>query len=262
MEVELIKHDGAELHFILSDATPALANTLRRAMLEEVPVMAIDEVEFVRNDSAMYDEVLAHRLAMIPLKTPLRGYVFPDECKCGTGRCPKCSVELTLKAEGPATVLSGDLKSSDEQVKPISPSIPILRLLDGQKLELVAIARLGRGKEHAKWQTAAVGYKYMPVIKIDEQKCTACGKCVEACPRGVLKLENKELKVEDVLSCTLCKACVEACPTEAIEVSGDPSKFVFKVESTGGLPPDQIVLLAIESLVKKFGDFVKAVKRL
>jgi DNA-directed RNA polymerase subunit D len=262
MRVELVKHDGAELCFVLSEATPAEANALRRAVLEEVPVMAIDEVEFVRNDSALYDEILAHRLAMIPLRTPPRGYALPEECKCGTGRCPKCSVELTLKAEGPATVLSGDLKSSDEQVKPISPSIPIVKLLDGQKLELVAIARLGRGREHAKWQSAVVGYKYMPVIKVDGQKCTACGKCVEACPRGVLALENQRPAFKDQLGCTLCRSCEEACPEGALSVSGDPTRFVFRLESIGGLPPEQILALAVDSIVSKFEGFSKAVKRL
>lgn len=261
MKVEILKQEGAEMQFVLGEATPALANSLRRVILSEVPVMAVDEVEFLRNDSAMYDEVIAHRLAMIPLKTPPQGYSLPEECDCGTGKCPKCSVELTLSAEGPTTVLSGDLKSSDEQAKPISPSIPIIKLLDGQKLELVAIARLGRGRDHAKWQPAVVGYKYMPVIEIN-QKCTACGRCVEACPRDVLRLENKKLEVKNLMACTLCRACVEACREDAIEVEGDPTRFVFKVETVGGLPPEQVVLRALDVLMEKFGRFAKEVKRL
>ena len=159
MKVEILKSNGAEFEFTLSDVTPTIANSLRRAILQEVPIMAIDEVEFKRNDSAMYDEVIAHRLGMIPLKTPSRGYVLPEECKCGKGRCPKCSVELTLKAEGPTTVMSGDLKSSDEEVKPVSGSVPIIKLLEGQKLELTAIARLGFGREHAKWQPGHAFYR-------------------------------------------------------------------------------------------------------
>jgi len=262
MKVEVLKSDGAELVFVLEEATPPMANTLRRAILQEVPVMAVDEVEFTQNDSAMYDEIIAHRLSMVPLKTPAKGYVLAEECKCGKGRCPKCAVELTLKAEGPTTVMSGDLKSSDEEVKPVSGSIPIIKLLEGQKLKLVAIARLGFGKNHAKWQPAVVGYKYMPVIEIDKEKCTLCGKCVEACPKNILAIENKKLEVKDLMACTMCKACAEACPEEAIEISGDPTKFLFKVESNGSVPPDELVIKAVDSLVEKFDEFSKAVKKL
>lgn len=262
MKVEVLKSDGAELEFVLSEATPSIANSLRRAILQEVPIMAVDEVEFTQNDSAMYDEIIAHRLAMIPLKTPVKGYVLSDDCRCGKRRCPKCAVELTLKAEGPTTVMSGDLKSSDEEVKPVSGSIPIIKLLEGQKLKLVAIARLGFGKTHAKWQPAVVGYKYLPVIEVDKEKCTLCGKCVEACPKNILEVTDKKLGIKDLMMCTMCRACVEACPEEAIGVSGDPTKFLFKVESNGSMAPNQLVMKAVDSLVEKFEKFSKAVKKL
>ncbi|MCK4405600.1 MAG: DNA-directed RNA polymerase subunit D, partial [Hadesarchaea archaeon] len=103
MQVEIKKLEGDEMELMLSDSSPAFANALRRAAMREILVMAIDEVEFKVNDSAMYDEILTHRLALIPLRTPLKGYVPPSECGCREGRCPKCSVSLTLKREGPAT---------------------------------------------------------------------------------------------------------------------------------------------------------------
>jgi DNA-directed RNA polymerase subunit D len=262
MKLGVIESSGVELTFELSETTPALANSLRRAILQEIPIMAVDEVEIKRNDSAMYDEVIAHRLAMVPLKTPARGYVLPEDCKCEEGRCPKCSVELTLKAEGPTMVMSGDLKSADEEVKPVSGSVPVIKLLEGQRLELTAIARLGLGKEHAKWQPAVVGYKYAPIVEIEEKKCNACGDCVKACPRDVLGVENEKLVIKNLLACTLCKSCVEVCREKAIEVSGDPTKFVFKVESSGSMPPDQLVLKALDSLINKFEEFSKLVKKL
>ena len=182
MELRILRHTPDELEFILSGTNPAFANTLRRAMLREVPVMAIDEVDFVVNDSVMYDEILAHRMGLVPLRTP-PGYRLPQECDCPDNRCPKCSVSLTLKKEGPALVKSGDFESSDERVVPASDSIPIARLGEGQRLELTAIAHLGLGKEHAKWQPGVVSYRYMPTLDVNQEFCSECSARIEGCPR-------------------------------------------------------------------------------
>jgi DNA-directed RNA polymerase subunit D len=261
MELEVRKLTDEEMEFLLSGADPAFANALRRAMLREVPIMAIDEVEFTVNDSAVYDEVLAHRLALIPLRTP-EGYSLPGECGCKEGRCPKCSVTFQLKCEGPAVVMSGDLKSSDEEVKPVRDSIPILRLAEGQHVQLTAIARLGFGREHAKWQPGLVTYKYMPVFELDEGACDGCGTCIRSCPRNLLQLVEDKPKIIDVERCSMCRACAEACPRKAIGVSGDPTRFLFRVESTGALPPERILLKALDALEDKCREFVKKVKKL
>src|SRR3989344_4780539 len=80
------------------NANYGLANAIRRS-IEEIPVLAIDEVEFFKNDSALYDEFLAHRIGLIPLKT---------ESKLGS----KTNVSLKLKKIGPGIVYSGDLKGN------------------------------------------------------------------------------------------------------------------------------------------------------
>ncbi|HID60894.1 MAG TPA: DNA-directed RNA polymerase subunit D [Hadesarchaea archaeon] len=262
MQLEIRKLDDDEMEFVLSGSNPAFANSLRRVAMREVPIMAIDEVEFKTNDSAMYDEIIAHRLALVPLRTPIKGYNLPTECSCQEGRCPKCGVELTLKKEGPTTVTSGDLKSSDDEVKPVSDSIPITRLGRGQKLELTAIARLGLGKEHTKWQPGIVTYKYMPVLEFDEKTCNACGECVKACPKNILEVVNDKIMVKDPTLCTLCKACIEACSNDAVKVSGDSTKFIFRAESSGALSPDQLILQATKVLEDKFEEFSKLANKL
>jgi len=262
MELKIQKLKGDEIEFVLSGADPAFANALRRAALREVPVMAIDEVEFKVNDSAMYDEILAHRLALVPLCTPLKGYNLPGECGCREGRCPKCSVSLTLKCEGPATVISGDLKSTDEEVVPVSGSVPIIKLEKGQRLELNAIARLGFGKEHAKWQPGVVAYKYMPVFELDQKACDGCGACVNACPVKIIELDGKKPKLSDIMLCTMCKACAEVCPPKAIRIGSNPANFIFHIESAGGMPPGQIILKAMGVLEDKLNEFSKQVKKL
>lgn len=262
MEIEIRKLEGDEMEFILSDSNPAFVNALRRAAMREVPLMAIDEVEFVMNDSTMYDEVLAHRLCLIPLRTPLKGYVLPEECGCQDKRCERCSVSFTLKREGPAMVMSGDLKSSDEEVTPVSDSIPIVGLEKGQRLELTAIAHLGLGKNHAKWQPGVITYKYVPIFELDERVCDGCGACVKACPLTLIELIEGKPKLKDIMLCTMCKCCEEVCLPKAIKVRGDPTKFLFRIESTGSLAPEHILLKAVEVLREKFNEFLRQVKKL
>jgi DNA-directed RNA polymerase subunit D len=81
---------------------------------------------------------------------------MPHECDCkSTLGCSKCRVLLVLDAEAnekTVSVASGELVSEDETVKPVSKDIPIVVLAPNQKLKFEAYARLGTGKDHAKWQ--------------------------------------------------------------------------------------------------------------
>jgi DNA-directed RNA polymerase subunit D len=134
--------------------------------------------------------------------------------------------------------------------------------MKGQKLELTAIARLGMGKVHAKWQPGVVAYKYMPVLEFDEKKCNACKECAKACPKNLIEVSGGKVRVTDLSLCTICKACVKACSPGAVRVYGDPTKFIFKVESFGMLSPEQMTLRAIDALRDKFEEFSKLVKKL
>ncbi|GIU70972.1 MAG: hypothetical protein KatS3mg003_1616 [Candidatus Nitrosocaldaceae archaeon] len=135
-------------------------NALRRIAISEVPIMAIDDVVMHYNSSAMHDEALVHRIGLIPLRTELNRFVKAEECSCKSSLgCPNCRVMLYLDVEAidkPRQVLSSDLISEDDIVKPINPNIPIVVLATGQKVKIEAYARLGTGKMHAKWQPVSV----------------------------------------------------------------------------------------------------------
>jgi DNA-directed RNA polymerase subunit D len=136
------------------------ANAVRRFCIAEVPSMAIDDVVILENSSVLYDEILAHRLGMVPIKTDLERYVLPEKCDCGSPLgCHKCRVLFVLDAKGKekvSTIYSGDLVSEDREIRPVSETIPVVKLATGQSVKLEAYARLGRGKEHAKWQPCTV----------------------------------------------------------------------------------------------------------
>lgn len=156
MQVQVIESDGNRLRVALKGIPRTYANAIRRLAISEVPTMAIDEVVILDNSSALYDELVAHRLGLIPLQTDLERYVLPEKCDCNnTLGCSKCRVLLVLDAEAKdrtITVLSKDLVSEDQYVRPISDNIPIVKLAPSQKIKLEAYAKLGKGKEHAKWQ--------------------------------------------------------------------------------------------------------------
>lgn len=263
MKVKLIESKDNSIKFLLEGAEVAFANALRRIIIEEVPCMAIDDVAIIKNNSPLFDEILANRLGLIPLKTNLENYVLPEKCDCKGAGCARCSVILTLSKEGPGAVYSSDLKLQDPEVAPVSESVPILKLAEGQKVELEATARLGKGKNHAKWQPVSTSiYKYKAEIEIDEEACDACGKCIEECPKKILKIEKKKAEVVNIYDCILCKACEEICENKAIKVTPDDTAFVFNIETTGTLPPEKVVTIAAEILEQKADEFIKKIEEL
>jgi len=102
--------------------------------------MAIDEVTFIENGSALYDEIIANRLGLIPLETDLESYFEKSKCKCKGAGCARCQLTLTLNKTGPCMVYAEDLKSKDPKIKPVYPKTPIVKLLDGQTLKFEAVA--------------------------------------------------------------------------------------------------------------------------
>ncbi|MBI2649453.1 MAG: DNA-directed RNA polymerase subunit D [Thaumarchaeota archaeon] len=160
LKVKVLEDAEDRVSLQLDGVDRSYANAVRRFCLSEVPSMAIDDVVILENSSVLYDGILAHRLGMLPLKTDLERYILPEKCDCGTPLgCQKCRVLLVLDAsahEKTRTVYSGDLVSEDREISPISASIPVVKLAPGQTVKLEAYARLGRGKEHAKWQPATV----------------------------------------------------------------------------------------------------------
>ncbi|MCD6409853.1 MAG: DNA-directed RNA polymerase subunit D [Candidatus Verstraetearchaeota archaeon] len=261
MEVKILEEQGDLVRFAVHGADIALINAIRRVSIAEVPTLAIERVFIMENTSSFFDEIVAHRLGLIPLKVE-EGFELnlPEECECGGAGCFKCEVRLFLEVrEAPVDnyiVYSGHLRPEIPEVKVVSEKIPIVALAKGQSLVLEARARLGRGKEHAKWQPVAVAaYKYFPILSIDREKCYSCGLCVENCPKKILELDEEEKpRVTDIYACSLCRACEEVCDAEAISVKGSERDFIFTLETTGALTPREVILKACEILCNKLSQ--------
>ena len=266
MQIEVLERDENNIRMLVRDVDVAFLNSLRRIILAEVPCMAIDEVVIIENSSVLHDEILAHRLGLIPLKTDLDAYNMPEECPCKSEfGCNLCRVSIALDVEAgeeERVVYSGDLVSENPEIVPVSDKIPIVKLAPGQRIRLEAYARLGRGKDHAKWQPVSVcAYKNLPNISIDKERCDACGKCVEICPKQVLVKMGREIKVRNVLDCSLCEDCADICPQDppAIKVDWEKSSFIFNMETNGVLPIERIFAEALKILDKKCNEFIEEI---
>ncbi|MCX8173240.1 MAG: DNA-directed RNA polymerase subunit D [Thermoplasmata archaeon] len=266
MKIKFLELTNTSARFVLSDATPAEANALRRTLLSEIPKLAIDKVEIllgnIRDESGkeyesvtpLFDEIIVHRLAMVPLPTDL-SMKFPSECGCKGEGCQSCSVIYTINKKGPGMVYSGDLiPLGDPKFKPVDDLIPIVKINEKQAVLLYATAIMGRAKEHAKWQVAhAVGYKYYPDVKINGEKCTGCTECINSCPKKVFENQDGKVVAKTVDACDLCGACVEACPKGALSVTGSEKDFIFTFETDGSLSAKAALIKALDILSTSFG---------
>ena len=169
IDLKVIEKQDERITVKFNNVPRQYVNALRRLSISEVPTFAIDDVVILENSSVMHDEAVAHRLGLIPLRTDLKRFYLPNECSCKTTLgCTNCRVLLQLDAEAKdktKTVTTSELVSEDDFVKPVNQEIPIITLAPGQKIKFEAYARLGLGKDHAKWQPAT-----MSVVKYGEDE--------------------------------------------------------------------------------------------
>jgi DNA-directed RNA polymerase subunit D len=242
-DVETVERDDRHARFVVRGLTPAFANGIRRAMIADVPTFSIDTVGFVENSSVMFDEMIALRLGLVPLTTPL------DDFEVGE------TVTLALDVEGPATAYSGDIETSVPEVEPADENVPIIELKENQRLEFEAEAVLETGKSHAKQQGGvAVGYRHLQRVEVvgdapefDEQEPNIL--------RGVIETEDGELVPTEEFDHDLSQRY----PGKEVEVTDVPGAFVFDVETDGSFGVDELVLRAIETIDERAAELEEKV---
>jgi len=261
MNVRILGKDEYNLKFVLEDVPLSFANSLRRIILAEVPTLAFDNIVIVENNSALFDEVIAHRMSLIPLVTDPTSFSLPSEHNCPDSEngCPQCLVTFVLDKtaeDTPLWIYSGDLKSSNPKCEVASKKIPLTKLRSYQRISLEGNARMGIGMKHAKWQcVSTVAFQYMPEVNINRNRVTDESKrLVEACPQKIFTWQNGTLGTQNTINCTLCNACVEVDKSGAVSIRGDDHSFLFTLESSGAYAPEKIVDLALGVLLRKLSD--------
>jgi len=217
-----------------AEITESLANAIRRSVLE-IPTLAIDEVEIFKNDSALYDEVLAHRIGLIPLKTE-------------KGMSSKTKIDLKLSVTGPVVVKAEELKGAAEIVY---PKIPITILGEGHKLELVATATLGVGLDHAKYIPGLCYYRHVLEVKSNPE----IDKIVSN-SKGLIKVEKKGSK----WICDLNETEVGKIKEIDKDAIADSKELILIIESYGNMPAKDILTKSISTLTGNLSAFEKEFK--
>jgi DNA-directed RNA polymerase subunit D len=298
MKTEIVEGwpQGHEIRILISDTDASQVNAIRRALIADVPKLAITRVDFsqgvtqdnkgevVESVNVLPDEVLAHRLAMIPIPTNLdEGLVFPDACEnckdvvVKDKGCPMCQVLFTLSARGPSsdseeefkTVFARDITTISDPVFDIREEhkdIPLTVLAKGQFLEFYAFAVLGRGRDHAKWSpVAAVGFRPQCVAVLHNAKkaetlfklglTTTDGKAIDA------KLFGKDKKVTNINHVMDLEKALhqvgEGTGREddfdgAITLEPVDGAYVFSYETDGALDPVTAFNMALNELSQRF----------
>jgi len=266
LKLEVLEQTDYKLKLIIEGISIEMVNALRRIMLTEIPVMAIDEVIILKNDSPLYDEIIAHRLGLIPLKTDLETYKLPQDCECGGFGCPLCQVSLTCEitntTNAPLDIYSGNLNSNDPKIIPVNPNIPIVKIDKNDKVIVEAYAILGRAKDHAKWQAVSnVAFRYYPLIEFNENELKDPDEnalIVKICPEELYQLTSKKslkLKENYWKTCTLCKAC-ESNSKGKIKVFPKEDTYIFSLESDGVLSFKDLIKKTFEIFNGKIEEFV------
>ncbi len=289
--------EDTKAKFILKNSSPAMANALRRTMLQDIPKMAIDKVDFhlgpIMGDdkeyesvTSLFDEVIAHRLGLVPVPTTDQ-FTFQDRCSCGGTGCPGCTIMYSLNKVGPCTVVSGDLAPlGDQTLKVKDEHIPIVELTDSQAVLIYATAVMGTAKQHVKWQAAfGVGYSYMPIVKIDDELAKdpeIQDRALSEYP-GLFKVEGGALVVDDLFKACVVGKAVNQDPKlkaqdpklkavnqdpklkavnqdrDAVHVEWDDKDFIFTFETDGSLTAKQVLDKAVEILLARAKEFQNAV---
>jgi DNA-directed RNA polymerase subunit D len=220
----------------------SLVNALRR-YLGEIPILAINELEISRNDSPLYDETVAHRIGLIPLKMNKK-YNNKTELK------------INLKSKKEGMVYSGELKGDAEIVY---DKIPLTFLNKGQELEISCTAIVGQGKDHAKFSPGLLFYRNVVDIKLDKD----CSKeIVNVCPKGIFELEGNKIVVKDKDKCDMCEMCIDFCKKtgkESVKIL-PTDELIITLESFGQMENKDILNSGINVLKKDLENVSKQLK--
>lgn len=249
MDIKKVYEDENTSKYLIKGTTIAFMNTLRRTIMKDIACLAVDEVTFYENDSVIFDEMLANRLGLLPIKTDLKSYKKGD------------TVKLILEKEGPGIVTSKDIKCTDPKIEISDKKIYITKLGKDQHIKLEMNAIMDDAKEHAKHQPAIVSYHEIPIIK-NNKKIENLKKLMEELPKNSVEEKAGKLFFIDPYNITVQNQPINILEKYGIEVEFSKDEFVLTIETIGQLTQQEVINLAIEQLDSKFKEMKKEVEKL
>ena len=270
LKINILKCTDEFLRIDVSGIDASIANAIRRVMISEVPTVAIDKVHLWQNTGVIQDEILCHRLGLIPIWVPDIESI--DSAKDeGDDFDPSGAIKFKLHVKCPSKypkgknmhVYSKDLvfdpqtklqKNATEVPRPVHGDILIAKLRPGQEIECELYCLKGTGKMHAKWSpVCTASYRLMPAITIVTPINEKSAKdLVAICPKNVFDIEDDGFaSVKRPRDCVACRRCIEELPKDTVELAKVKDYFIFTVESTGCISPAEIFARALGILKAK-----------
>ncbi len=261
LEVKELKPKKAVLK--IEDTKPYFVNSLRRIMLAELPKLAIDDVIIYDNTTALFDEIISHRLGFVPIPTDLSLLTFRDECVCKGKGCPNCTVRYTLSKEGEGTVLSGDLQPAEKSWAITEDKIPIVKLYGDQRLILEVEAVLGIGRTHAKWQAVqAPGYRADISFDFDKKREEDVKEFIEKLPNDMVELKKGKLVLKDMKHLPVLESYIDKEKIDFINIIRDSTKYIFSFETDGSYTAKNALIESANILEKKYSELGKLLQKI
>jgi DNA-directed RNA polymerase subunit D len=263
MKLEVIELKPKKAVLKIDQSKPYFINSIRRVMLSDLPKLAVDDVVIYDNTSALFDEIISHRLSLIPIPTDLSLLSFKDECVCKGKGCPNCTVRYTLSKEGAGIVYSGDLQPAEKSWAITEDKIPIVQLFGDQRLILEVEAVLGRGRDHAKWQSVlAPGFVMDKTIEFDKKRLNDVKEFLNKIPDDIVEIKGDKLELKDIKKLPTLEYYLEKENVDFITINNDDKNVTFSFETDGSFNAKDALLESAKILEKKYIEFNKLLKNL
>jgi DNA-directed RNA polymerase subunit D len=258
MKLEKINEDkkNGKIVFLFKGSDEVFTNTIRRLVLEEVPTLAVEDLEIKENTSALYDEMLGLRLGLLPIKTDLKSYNFKIDCKCAGEGCAQCELSIGLKSSKKGFVNADEAVSTDPKCNFVNDEMPIVKLLSKQKIDVNMKAILGKGKNHAKWSPGMGFYRKEPVLSIGNVKNPEL--LSKKCTDGVFTIKGNKVEInkDKLYGSNLLEFYSELDEGVKIEYTDN---FIFTLESWGQLSCKEILQTCANILINKSEEMEKLI---
>ena len=288
VKTKVIEESDEKIRILLTDTDRSFVNSIRRSLISDTPKMAIDTVRFelgtIEMDDEVWetngpipDEMIAQRLAMLPIPTRHDEFYFQDSCpNCSElvvedRGCPLCTMLFTCKSFGSEEgrmVTAGDMNFLGEERLSIPEkyhTIPITKLFRGQMIEFYATAVMGRGRDHAKWSPVcgiAFTPRYIGVINIASRAkilwdlgLTITAKDFDSNKVGA-RLEDIDKVAQLIDDLHHVGEGTEESREfkDAITLEEVPREFILSFETDGSMTARVAFEKAIEELSGRFGN--------
>jgi len=248
MDIKRVHEKENVSKYLVKGTNHIFLNTLRRAIMTKVPCLAIDSVHIYENDSVIFDEMLANRLGLLPVKTDVKSYKIGD------------TVKLVLEKTGPGVVTSKDIKCTDPKIEIIDKKIILTKLGKEQNLKMEMTAVMSTGEVHAKFQPAIVSYN--EIVEINNDKSYDTKAILAEMPKGSVEVKAGKLFFSDPYNTDHQNQHMDILRKHGVSVDFNKTDFILSIETTGQLTAKELLEAAVDQVVARLDEVEEQLKKL